>query len=790
MNKKKIAIIIGIVAVVIAIVVACVFFIAPLFMEDEDYDDSETKKKTEATTKDVVDKEPDNEQDKEEDKEQEEEEIPAEPIEPVELTSLQKLNADYSEGKLTADEYFSQLLCLANNAESLNEKYKSENKAPMTAGELGLEIFYKGHKNELSDEVKKAFIEYAFQIDVAIGEKNEAAEAAPMAFITTNEDQSAVKNHTLDKVCLSKNGNFLIWYTEEGLDAITKEDAIGIGNRMEDAILVYEQTFGESYTYNPKVDDRLFNNDYSHAKKVMENCEVDLSSLENAMSVYVYDTGSENVLATHFYWLELGLDWNDFWGNFDNDGIINYPYVRVNQRGINDNKESLYQVVAHELFHQYQSAYAEEKINAFYPAGQVLYESAASYASALVSQTTSIDTYLNGWSGRYAQNINVNIKNIAAEYGGVGYPVFPYLYSYAQNVSDGNAKILKAHLEAEELLHLQGYATQEELAKASNHLAFSMLSKNYTNKAFIPDKSVAMKCALEHNTTYNETIAAAAVNYYKLTPYMNIKVSLINDDYLHFNIFGKKGEDWEILIGNTQSIDMSTYQYKDYDEIYLAVANANLLSDSVYTIEMGDELYSSNGGTFNTAIDNYSLTATMTMTMSGIKTTSVMTGKVDELHQKEYLKTQVKAFGMVVSSVETYTDFARGITYTSVPTTSGTQWQREDGASYLVDMLGIIDNLNSMENVEEIDTNHYRIKLNTEEMSGLLESGDNNSSAVRGSIDVDVYVSNGYITKMEYDFTSLFSGFDEYTTTILFSNYNTAGDVQIPQRIIDEANNN
>ncbi|MBQ8729776.1 MAG: hypothetical protein IJY81_01080, partial [Lachnospiraceae bacterium] len=82
------------------------------------------------------------------------------------------------------------------------------------------------------------------------------------------------------------------------------------------------------------------------------------------------------------------------------------------------------------------------------------------------------------------------------------------------------------------------------------------------------------------------------------------------------------------------------------------------------------------------------------------------------------------------------------------------------------------------------------IKLNTEEMSGLLESGDNNSSAVRGSIDVDVYVSNGYITKMEYDFTSLFSGFDEYTTTILFSNYNTAGDVQIPQRIIDEANNN
>ena len=79
------------------------------------------------------------------------------------------------------------------------------------------------------------------------------------------------------------------------------------------------------------------------------------------MSVYVYDTGSDAVLASYndekdaAKWINRSL----LLDILDEDGIINYPYIIINRRGIVNSNDSLIQVYNHELFHHMQYLYCK-----------------------------------------------------------------------------------------------------------------------------------------------------------------------------------------------------------------------------------------------------------------------------------------------------------------------------------------------------------------------------------------------------------------------------------------------
>ena len=94
-----------------------------------------------------------------------------------------------------------------------------------------------------------------------------------------------------------------------------------------------------------------------------------------------------------------------------------------------------------------------------------------------------------------------------------------------------------------------------------------------------------------------------------------------------------------------------------------------------------------------------------------------------------------------------------------------------------------------MKNVKKISDNHYKVKMTKKDIKGLMSSANSDTSAIKGDVNVDVYTENGYIVKLDYDFTKMVSGFELFTTTIKFSNYDNAGDVEIPQTIIDNAKN-
>lgn len=183
---------------------------------------------------------------------------------------------------------------------------------------------------------------------------------------------------------------------------------------------------------------------------------------------------------------------------------------------------------------------------------------------------------------------------------------------------------------------------------------------------------------------------------------------------------------------------------------------------------------------FNTKFDNYRMKATSTITMSGMETIAISEGVVDEKNQKQYLKTTTTVMGIDVVT-ETYSDFNNGITYTSVPFTS--TWEKSNGASEFVDLANMMVTFEENGDVTKVSDNHYKIKMSPSDIEGLLSSNDT-TGAISRDIYVDAYVNNGYITKLEYDFSGMISGIEKYIMVIEFFDFNNAGDVVIPNEVM------
>ncbi len=92
-----------------------------------------------------------------------------------------------------------------------------------------------------------------------------------------------------------------------------------------------------------------------------------------------------------------------------------------------------------------------------------------------------------------------------------------------------------------------------------------------------------------------------------------------------------------------------------------------------------------------------------------------------------------------------------------------------------------------MKDVQTVSKNHYKVKMSKKDIEGLMNDAKADTSAIKGDVYVDVYTENGYITKLEYDFSDMIDTMELFTATIEFSNYDKAGDVEIPQVIVDNA---
>ena len=163
---------------------------------------------------------------------------------------------------------------------------------------------------------------------------------------------------------------------------------------------------------------------------------------------------------------------------------------------------------------------------------------------------------------------------------------------------------------------------------------------------------------------------------------------------------------------------------------------------------------------------------------------SIFNGTVDEVNQTEHFNVSVTSLGMTVS-MESYSDFKNGYTYMSDPIFGG--WTRYSDTERIVDLNNIFNSLTNSNNTTKIDDNHYKIVINSNTIEGLMDASDFDYDVLDGDVKADVYLNNGYISKIVYDMGEIMKDAGSFTLEMEISNYNSAGSVVIPDEVKESA---
>lgn len=705
--------------------------------------------------------------------------------------TYQKLRKDFKNGKIDINKYFIELVYYEYDNSKLDENYKSDEKYYTTGCQTNLLELLESYSDELDVDVIKEYIEnvtlhnVSLDNNTTVQSQSNLEENYEVKLLGNKEEKSNAKNHKLDKVTLSRNENFLIWYTDVGNDAITEEQVQQISNGLESSILKFEEAFGIDYSYS-SYQDSIFNDDYKNAKEVLKKNGIPVSKINSAMSVYVYDTGSENILATYtsIYGVNLFSDYIIKFGLNDNDGVVAFPYITINKQGFQTENESLKQLYTHELFHHFQYLFCKSTTGERCAAGDYA-EGMANFASAIASDVNSTNNFLNGWANIYTKNTSTTIEKITDGFS-YGYGIFPYLYAYSEIVNNWSDTLMNAHNETNPFSYIKNNTLKEDLVKISEELTYGILTKNFENKALYSSNDVSIKETMSSSKKVNETINPGAIVYYEVNGDNTLTATSGNKDYVGLKFYGYKDGIYTELASSMDKIEIDLTYYVRYDKFYVAIYNADITNSNMYTIEVRGSDFAENSD-FVTTFNNYNIEIEMDTTVAGVNTNTVSKGIIDEKHQKEYLDVTTTSMGLISLNNKIYYDFNTGYTYMTQPY-GGDVWWKEKTVSQMVDLGNILDKLINMKNVTKVSDNYYRIKMTQNDIKGLMDSGNASTATISGDIYVEVYTENGYITKLEYDFTNLIQGFEKFTTTIKCSNYDAAGDVEIPQSVIDNAN--
>ena len=705
-------------------------------------------------------------------------------------STITKLKTDYESGKIDVNKYFAELVNYDYDYDSLDKEYKTDEIIYTTGNISEIAELLEKHRSELSEESIRKLLEKATLQDVQVGNEvsveqqsnvNNNVRVVPLND-TNNKDKIA--SHKLDKAYLSKNEHFIIWYTSVGNDAITKKQVIDIANELENSIKDYEEIFNIEYLYKPYYDE-LINKNYFKARETLKANGINAAKIDTAMNVYIYDTGSNGTLATYYNPIDtgvlietiilLGLD-DLFMGE---SGIVSYPYIVMDKGTIQQSTENIKTVANHELFHHFQYLYCEgtEKqrcANGYYT------EATANLASVLVSEVSSTNNFLNGWAGRYTQELSGNLSTLADGYG-----QFPYYYTYTKVVNDWASILTPALNSGNPTYYIKNNTSKEDLVKISEIVAYNTLAKKYDSKSLYTDKNVTLKETIKTPKILNQTINAGGIDYYEISRNNIVEFISGNNDYVGLKFYGYKDGVYTELVLNMDKIEVDLTYYVRYDKFYIAVYNADISESNTYTLKVKESNFAENSE-YVTTFNNYDIEIEMNISIAGVTTNTISKGIMDEQHQKQYLNITTTSMGLVSLNNQMYHDFNTGYSYMTQPY-GGDIWWKERSASKMVDLGVILDKLISMKNVTKIAENHYKVKMSKDDVRGLMTSGNANVSALSGDIYVEVYTENGYITRLEYDFTNMIKGFEKFTTTIKCSNYDSAGNVEIPQSIIDNA---
>ena len=519
----------------------------------------------------------------------------------------EKIEEDYNNGKLSDDQYILQYAYLLFDSDKIDSKYKS-----LDYSSYDFTAFiekYKGMYTKLDDETKKYIfkkltlegVKWGVDEDPEIENMSSSNSDYEVKFMTNDSDIAV-----LDSVKLSKNGNFLIYYTTSGRSAITDSEANKIANSLEDNVSGYKSKFDLDYKYDIQYDwisagalSRCpLGSPKSKACSLLKKNGIDLKYIDTAMPVYVIDapsdlggfyapyfTGIEQIFVeatSLFEDLNIGLD----------SAAVTYafPFFVVNSKL--EDFDDFKIIGAHELFHHYQHYICGNGKYGDCVSGNFTVEAGANFASVNVNNINRIDTAINGHSACFSREIETSLNKSCEGYGG-----YVFLYNYSNIVENGNKYILES-LKHENALY---YLSDNSSGKYKDVLidtAIKNLTLDYSNKLIVPHKDGNIVYPSAHktigysNAKLSNSINYSSMHYYYIEPKKynekaQISFSGSSSD-LTLLLFVKEGSSYKHLYTQTLNGEFTILvdDFNNFDEVAFALVNSKTNETLRYYYEL------------------------------------------------------------------------------------------------------------------------------------------------------------------------------------------------------------
>lgn len=538
-----------------------------------------------------------------------------------------KIEEDYKNGVLSKDEYIMQLAYSIYDTSKINNKYKL---SKLNFNEP-TELFekFEGMINELSDDTIKYIFEKYTLSNVKWNVEKKSKTTA-----TSNDllngifdykvkalDSKDADVSKLDHVKLSSNGNFLIYYTKEGINAITDSDAEKISKFLEAAVSGYKSKYNLDFKYDAQLSESvlgtvnevisfgLFSQSTTKASQLLKNNNIDTKYLKTAMPVYIIDTDVENTSALGYYVAPIGGFAETIlrvYNIFGNNGVkvdnmlttYSFPFFVVSS-SLNDFDDTKI-VLAHELFHHYQKYICGNGNYGECPSGNFTTETTANQAAIQVVDVNKTGTVINNHAGGYINDIESSMDQIGYKYNGdsgLGYGAFVFATNYANMVSGGANHMFNSMKTTEALKYIydnsNGKYKDVLLSTAEKNLTL-----NYSNKLLIANSDGVLLYPPNHkdigkiNIKQNETINYSSMHYYYITPRDYGTKSQISfnssSDNLTLLLFVQENNSYKYLYTYdlNQEFVINIDDFSNYKEVVFTIVDSSISGTDTYSYEL------------------------------------------------------------------------------------------------------------------------------------------------------------------------------------------------------------
>lgn len=536
-----------------------------------------------------------------------------------------KIEEDYKNKQLTKDEYLMQLAYSIYDYNKLDLKYKSTNidfNEPNNLFEK-----FESMVNELNDDtIKYIFEKYTLShVDWNVEEDSNVKDLSSNIVDKNNYEIKNVVDKNgdvskLDNVKLSSNSNFLIYYTKEGENAITDEQANKIATFLEFAVSEYKTKFNLDYKYEAQYEfwsassmtkEGSSGSGKWKACQLLKKNNIDIKFLDTAMPVYIIDTDTENTGVLGYYSQPLGVMLElvtKVLNIFGDDGIqidnmtttYSFPFFVVSSDL--DDFDDTKIVLAHELFHHYQKYISGDGKYGDCTSGNFTVETTADQAAIQVADVNKIGTVINEHAGSYIKDIESSIDKIGYKDNGdsgLGYGAYVFATNYSNMISNGAENMFNS-IKNENPLKFIYDNSNGKYKDVLLDTAEKNLTLDYNNKLLIGNDDGKVIYPQNHkdigknNIKQTEKINYSSMHYYYINPNDYGKKSQLsfNSSYKNLTLllFIKENSKYKYLY--THNLDkefvININDFSAYDEVVFALVESSISGLAAYNYELNN----------------------------------------------------------------------------------------------------------------------------------------------------------------------------------------------------------